>query len=511
MNRRGFTAVVGSLLFSRSLWAGFLPGAAFPVVQVGVGAAGIGSLRREPRRWVDGVVRVDAGPGVPVRVRLKGRTGSFRPVDGTPGLTLDAGEAEILPGVKRLHLENAVEDPGRLDAMFGAEAFGRLGFVTPRVGWARVEWEGRKLGWYVTHEAFGGGFAKWAGWGGDDVLAEPVEGADLGGELDFKNGTPEARERARVAWTLLARAAGGAGDPAVRWAGLGRWVDTDRFLRFVASEVILSHRDGYSLARNNYRLRFVGERVEWVPWGMDQLLGVARLPLRPQMGGALAALALEATGDAWDVPVDAVAGAVFRPREWDGWLEDVRMRARPHLRTGERRELGRALDGLRGRLEERGRVVRESQAGRLRTWRPGVGESLEVRGWRAVDVAAQTAAGEGIGPGAVPGLWLRAEGASAGAWRSTVRLAPGRYRFEGRVAVEGVEETGFGEHRGAALRLLGGDDRSEGLTGDGNWRLLTIQFRVVDRPRDVALVCELRARAGRAWFDRASLKLVRVE
>src|SRR5208283_5320613 len=66
--------------------------------------------------------------------------------------------------------------------------------------------------------------------------------------------------------------------------------DVRRFVAFMAMEVMLCHRDGYCLARNNFRVYHdldTGKMV-FFPNDMDQLLGKADFPCRPSMAGLVA-------------------------------------------------------------------------------------------------------------------------------------------------------------------------------------------------------------------------------
>ena len=81
----------------------------------------------------------------------------------------------------------------------------------------------------------------------------------------------------------------------------------------------------------------------------------------------------------------------------------------------------------------------------------------------------------------------------------------GHYRFEGRVRIAGVERLPFGEHQGAGLRI-GGQVRETGsLIGDAPWQMRAAAFEIAPPAQAVELICELRARAGEAWFDLNSL------
>jgi hypothetical protein len=94
-------------------------------------------------------------------------------------------------------------------------------------------------------------------------------------------------------------------------------------------------------------------------------------------------------------------------------------------------------------------------------------------------------------------------GGGAGAWRARALLEPGRYRFEARVQTRGVGGDG-----GVALRLAGTRD-VWGQASDNEWTDLSYRFGVHGALTEVELFCELRSRAGEAWFDQKSLRLVR--
>src|SRR6185436_18378648 len=83
-------------------------------------------------------------------------------------------------------------------------------------------------------------------------------------------------------------------DPAVRWKRLSALLDMDRFLSFLAMEIITCHWDGYALNRNNFRVfhdRTSGKLV-FMPHGLDQMFGVARaspsMSIQPSMQGLVA-------------------------------------------------------------------------------------------------------------------------------------------------------------------------------------------------------------------------------
>lgn len=479
-------------------------------------SAAILQLRGEPRSWVDCSVVADGLPPVRARMRVKGSVGSFRPIDETPSLTLDAQtESGVFRGVRRIHLDNSVQDPGHLDAAFGADAFRRIGIESPRVQWALVELNARDLGWYVLKEGFTAQFAVRAGGVAGTVLAEPLSGGDLGGPFDLKAGSDESeRQKARDLWGRLGDLSR-LPDAERRWQGIERWVGLRELLDFSAMEVVLAHRDGYSLARNNYRLVFAKDRVRWVPWGMDQLLVSDGFTVQPEFSGDALRGIQGATGfePAWREAVARVTDLALDPGWWEPWILETRDRIAPELRSRERSRLAEGVVHLRRRLEGRRQFLDQV----LLQWRePGpawTNDVLKLSGWKAFDVppegGAQTLTN--LAGLAGPALNLTAGPVTSSSWRSAVRLEPGQYRFSGRARTVGVQPLPFGTRQGVALRVLGEGVQSMELVGDNNWRELSVDFRVADQPRILSFVCELRGRAGQVWFDRESLQLLRLK
>ncbi len=79
-------------------------------------------------------------------------------------------------------------------------------------------------------------------------------------------------------------------DVAKRWPRLEQALDVDRFVDFMAMEVMVGHRDGYCLARNNYRVYhdIDSDRMVFFPHGMDQLFGNPGATWLPHLTGLAA-------------------------------------------------------------------------------------------------------------------------------------------------------------------------------------------------------------------------------
>lgn len=485
------------------------PWPAWTRIQIQASPGALGQLRENPRGWVRVEAVFNDEPSIPGRLRIKGTRGSLRTLDEDPSLTLVLDHAPSgLGSTTRFHLENGAEDPASVRAAWGAEAFALAGIPAPRHGWGTVRLNGRNLGWRGVKEGFDESLARWAWPGANVVLAEPREGADLGDALEYQGSTHgAARDDAARAWRNLGEALNRGG-----WEAGGPWVDGGRFLKFAAVEVLLGHRDGYVLARNNYRVAFVEGRFEWVPWGLDTLLETPGLTVWPGMAGRMARPVLlgEASRTAWWETLREWAPVVLDVARLDAWIR-------------------RSEEGLRGRTEGAGLGEWRDQAGRLRKAvlergaavaaelalgvpseaRVGPG-GLRPEGWRAQavppDGAARTSKEDGRDV-----LELVAGARNSSSWVATLRLAPGRYRFSGRARVMEFRPLPGAFYQGAVLRVANGADRSRSLHEPGDWKELQADFRVGEPRDEVSLMCEFRASHGRAWFDRASLLLERLE
>jgi hypothetical protein len=127
------------------------------------------------------------------------------------------------------------------------------------------------------------------------------------------------------------------------------------------------------------------------------------------------------------------------------------------------------------------------------------------------EAAAQGKMEQGKGPQGQPALHIAAAGETAAAWQTKALLERGRYRFEGRVMIAGVRPLPYGIHHGAGLRVRGNTRQLDSFIGDSEWRLLAADFQVDQSATEVEFICELRARAGEAWFDLNSLRVIQMD
>jgi hypothetical protein len=254
-----------------------------------------------------------------VGIRKKGGIGSVSSLNDKPGFSLKFNEfvmGQRLGPVRRLILNNAIQDPTLLSEHLGYEIARRAGLAAPRTSHARVTLNQRTLGIYVVKEAINKDFLAPAFGNGDGNLYEGPYGADFGTApetLELKDELEEMRTRD----DLFAFAAGFAAVPDTGLRDyLAARLDLPAFLTFYAVDAATNHWDGYAYNINNYYLYHRPSDDRFVPihHGMDQLfqdLGfdpqtfpngsvTARLRSVPELDAEFRT-ALAAVAASWDV------------------------------------------------------------------------------------------------------------------------------------------------------------------------------------------------------------------
>jgi hypothetical protein len=489
-----------------------------PRIAITIDAAGWRSLERSPRTYVEATVEAGGETFESVGIHLKGAAGSFRPVSSNPALTLKFNEfvrGQKFHGLSKLHLNNSVQDRTYLHELIASELFLAAGVPAARATQARVILNGRDLGIYVLKEGFDRRFLRrhfeddsgnlYDGGFCQDIR-QPLEN-------DTHRDAPDRADLRRL------REAAAARDPEERWRRLGEVLDMERFISFLALEVLLWDWDGYAMKPNNYRIYHdpVSDRLVFFPHGTDQLFADPDGPILPHMGGLVARAVMETpAGRAKYLErLQEIAATVFLPEAIDRRIVEVRDRLVP-LAGGLRRDtdLDERIESLRWSIRERARSV-ERQL-HQRPARPLAFDdnglaTLAGRSWYTEKDTGGVEASEVEGPGGAAQLMVDSHGNQClGSWRCRILLARGAYALRGRVRTEGVVPITDRKGTGAGLRL--GDSQSprqNQAVGDSGWRMLEQDFEVRSGVEEVEIVCELRATEGRAWFDRASLAIVR--
>lgn len=481
------------------------------------------ALRTDPRTYVSAtLIENDSQIYENIAVRLKGSYGSFQGFDERPALTLNMDKFQpdgVFHGLDKFHLNNSVQDESLLHERIGSEIFRAAGIPAPRVTHARVWLDDRDLGVYVLKEGFD---RRFLARNFTDASGNLYDGGLLQ-EIDAGLERDEGEQGESGADLLALAEACRRENLEERYAAIESHLDVEWFVTFMALEKMTQHWDGYCQSCNNYRVYFdpaADGKARFLPHGMDQLFG-------------------DSTGQILDFPPALVASSVMQHAPWrvryrerikellplfepqgrlDAVIREVQQRLQP-VKAAIDEEAAQAYDErvreLRERLEARyAFLVTESEGAE-----PGALEFDEqgrhfLEGWisRSDSEDALLEEREAVEEEDIPRRFVIgvAEGeATVASWRKLVWLPPGRYQFEARVrtyeVVDSIDEQG----RGAGIRISGAS-RKNHVESNRVWKTLIFQFET-EQFQPVELVAELRAAAGRVWFDADSLFLVRLE
>lgn len=251
-------------------------------IELSLDEASWDALDHEPYEWVHGDFAIDGIALSDVGVRLRGKVGSFRTLDGKPKFKIDFGEFEDqeLSGLKSLSLNNAVVDCSYLKEALALSIFAEAGVAASRFGFARVSVNGEAYGLYVIIEVPDKRFLS-EHWEDDEgnlydgkYLYDWHTGnytmVDFTGWEDGNFQLEEGEDVELADIEAITRALGSAGQEG--WAAaVDPLVDSEELHRNWAAEQWAGHVDGYAMNRNNYRIYFDPEdgRAEIVPWDFD--------------------------------------------------------------------------------------------------------------------------------------------------------------------------------------------------------------------------------------------------
>lgn len=465
------------------------------------------SLRESPREYVRAEIGVGGRTYRDVGIHIKGARGSRRDIGGKPALTLNFDkftENQSFRGLDKIHLNNSVQDPSFLNEAIGSGLYRRAGLPTARSTHARVRINGSDRGLYVVKEGYDTLFLK------RHFPADSKKPGNLydGGFLqDVTDALEKDAGKGPDDGSDLLRLAEAAEAPlADRPRRLAQVLDLDRFLTFVAGQVLTDDWDGYPRKGNNYRLYIPPDgRAVFIPHGMDQLFRQPHSSIDPEWGGLMAVSAFEipelhtrlrarlAEMLSQHFTVTIVSNQIQQivtrlekgfekrpPAEWSYLQGEIRQQERRILQR--LRSVDRQLQGSVANPD-----AAPVPVGTLAwTQRTQSGSALfEITG---ASPLRRTLRLEATSP------------ETLASYRAVALLEPGTYTLVGDLRVEGL----MGEI-GAMLRVSG-MRRVRGLNGTRDWTRMRCDFSV-EEGGAVEIVAEIAADAGKAWFDLGSLRI----
>ncbi len=235
-------------------------------------------LIKDPYTFVFGTLRYREHTLKSIGVRLKGEA-SFQELDEKPAFRLKLDEfvpGQRLLGLKRLTLNNDVQDPSGLSQSLAYRLFRAAGLPAPRCNHALLYLNGEYYGLYSHVETEDKTFlARW--FSSDEGNLYEEAGSDLvpGAATKFELETNEGENNRSDLEALIAAIA--RATPADFSETVSAELDLDQYLSFAALEALAGGEDGYSYVLgtpNNFRLYRDPEtsRFVFLPWGLDRAL-----------------------------------------------------------------------------------------------------------------------------------------------------------------------------------------------------------------------------------------------
>ncbi len=235
--------------------------------------AALAALAADPRADVHATFTFE-GQSWEVGLHLKGNA-SFRDLTGKASFKIDVHEWDTTArfyGMKRLTLNNMVQDPTMSAEHVAYALYGWLGIPAARHGYARVRVNGESYGLYGIVESV------------DEELLERLFPGDDEGNLykggyggDFAEGRAPIFSQEEGADTSRADLATLidtvlASTPGTFTSVLDAHFDTNQLLDLWAAELVTSNADSYTTTANNYFVYHATVADRWVmmPWGPDQ-------------------------------------------------------------------------------------------------------------------------------------------------------------------------------------------------------------------------------------------------
>jgi spore coat protein H len=240
-------------------------------VSITVAAEYLDTLENDQDVRVPCTITIDGETIANAGIRKKGAT-SLRPLSGKPGFTVkfnDTVPGQKLDGLKKLTIDNAIQDGSLLTGHLSYEVYRRAGLPAPRTSHATLSFNGTDKGLFVLEESTNSDYLETHFGNGDGNLYE--------GPWDFPHGVAAAdlkdevsENRTRDDLTALHAVVMNSTDLATELPPL---LDVDQFITNYAVEVVAALWDNYAYVAWNYYLynangRFVilTHGVNWPYW-----------------------------------------------------------------------------------------------------------------------------------------------------------------------------------------------------------------------------------------------------
>ncbi len=283
-----------------------------PRFDIDLPAESVQALGTAPDVYARGTLRYEGETLADIGVRLKGE-GSQRTLEEKAAFKLKFDEfvpKQSFHGLRRMTLNNMVEDPAYLAERLAFHFFREIGLPAPRCNHALVYVNGALFGLYANVEAEDKTFLRrWFDSDAGNLYEEGQVDFEPGNEAAFDLETNEEKNDRSDLTALIAAVS--SAKPASFLADVGTQLDTEHFLAFTAAEAAVNQWDMYGYTvfyPNNFRIYRdpTSQKFVMLPWGMDMSMKPYRDSGRPHI------LALELSRQYDNQGASITSGRIFR-------------------------------------------------------------------------------------------------------------------------------------------------------------------------------------------------------
>lgn len=472
-------------------------------------------LNKDHREYAEATI-TEVGPDAKkttykkVAIKLKGAAGSFQPPDQRPGLTVNMGKfkgSDRFHGMKKFHLNNGAQDGSLLNEFLSGEMCRAAAVPASRCTHVALKWQGREMGIYIFKETFNEDFFSYFFEKVDGSLYDGHFICEIDGNLEKQEGDPEDTRDIKG----LAEACKEP-DEKVRWQKISERLDVAEFLRFFAMETYTSHWDGYNFNKNNYRVYFDSKtgKASFFAHGMDQTWGIANWSVLREPISLVGTAVL--SNPAWKAQyrkvTEEIYTRIFNSREWDARLQrqgrKVQDAMSKWVSPQAAKDFQGQINGMRDRVKARIEAISKQFPKPLDSNATII--SLAPRGWHGDGGGTL----DEVNEDGQKAYHIQSDGKIPASWKCGIILPAGKYRFQARVKVAGVEgriENGADSMgQGAGLRINGSSRAGKcEVKGSASWQAVSFDFETPGG--EVVFLAELNSGKGDAWFARNSFAL----
>lgn len=293
------------------------------------------ALKKEARKYVRATLKEGENTWTNVAVHLKGAAGSFKQIDEKAGLTLNMDkyvDGQHFHGIDKFHLNNSVQDPSFISELICGEIFAAAGVPSSRCAHAVLTLNGKPKGFYILKEGYDTAFLERNFGTKKGNLYDGGFVKDLDQPLQIISQKDDVKPYSELKSLMNAAALA---DTTVRFKELERLLDADRFVTYLALEILMSDWDGYPMNRNNFRIYHDPKRdkIIFLSSGTDQMFGDLNYPLLPNFNGVIArAYVTTPEGrQRYLNRIEEILKTVWKPEEWSKRLDEIQAVIQPEL------------------------------------------------------------------------------------------------------------------------------------------------------------------------------------